>query len=67
MFSLHDLLWMSLCDVPECLLHGIFSTCDPVEQMESNTVKNSENVTVNLLFYGRQSKSFPGHYDDDLW
>ena len=26
--------------------------------MESNTVKDSENITANLLFYGRQSNSF---------
>ena len=45
-------IFVSLCDVPEYFLHGIFCTCRPVEHMEGNTTKDSENVTVNLLFYG---------------
>ena len=34
--------------------------------MEGNTVKDNQNVTVILLFYRMHSKSFSGHYDDDM-
>ena len=34
--------------------------------MEVNTIKVNQNVTVILLFYRIHSKSFSGHYDDDM-
>ena len=70
MFSLH---WPSMGVFVWCAwmfhsLHGIFCTYDPAELMEGYTVKDNENVTDSLLFYGLHSKSFSGHYDDDmLW
>ena len=68
LFMLHLMMFIftsvlvSLCVETFYSLHGISIHMI----MEGNTVKDNQNVTVILLFYRVHSKSFSGHYDDDV-
>jgi len=53
---------VSLCVEIFYSLHGISIHII----MEVNTINDNQNVTVILLFYHMRSKSFWGHYDDDM-